>query len=48
MILFHFNRIQGDEYLVKWKGWSAWTCSWEPEAHLPDELIRLNDGILFK
>ena len=41
MALFHFNRIQDDEYLVKWKDWPAWTCSWEPEAHLSDELIRL-------
>ena len=29
MALFNFNRIQDDEYLVKWKDWPAWTCSWE-------------------
>ncbi|XP_068681258.1 uncharacterized protein [Montipora foliosa] len=28
------------EYLVKWKDWPLWTSSWEPSAHLSNELIR--------
>ena len=39
--LFHLNLIQDDEYLIKWKDWPAWTCSWEPSAHLSNALIRL-------
>ena len=31
---------QGTEYLIKWKGWTLWTCSWEPEEHLNNLAVR--------
>ncbi|XP_031559337.1 uncharacterized protein LOC116295605 [Actinia tenebrosa] len=32
------------EYLVKWKDWPLWSCTWEPSCHLNDHLIRTYDN----
>lgn len=38
---FTFDKIfQEYEYLVKWDVYSAFSCTWEPEEHLPTAVIR--------